>query len=239
MTTERSELDDEASESASAARATKKRAEAKHEEVDRIILEAREGEAMEPHPVIVERHPARETEMIVWRTPDGIAAADLLEMPIEGDLIAAREAQGCTLFDTRACTPEELDAIEREKQQALPLPGPEMADVVADLLADPLAQPAAAQGAEDVSAAAPGPAEGSPRDEETGCPGIVAEGPDGPLGDVLCTQPPAKRGHGFCEAHKALPGSDRARLVARRVTRLELRAAPPQGEQQPDAAAAG
>lgn len=108
----------------------KQSAEAKHAEADRIVLDARSGTTLTPYPVIVERHPERPHEMIVWRVPDGVIAADILELgPEVTNQREAREAQGCMEVESRACTPEELDAAKREdwKRQNPELPFPEEA----------------------------------------------------------------------------------------------------------------
>ncbi len=121
-------LDREAAEASALARTRKKAAEAKHEEADRIVLEARSGQMNQPYSVLVERHPTRATEMLVWRPPDGVAAADLLdaELPDGEERIAAREAQGCILVEQRAMLPEELEIAEAEDhaRQNPPLPFP-------------------------------------------------------------------------------------------------------------------
>lgn len=121
-------LDREAADASALARTRKKAAEAKHEEADRIVLEARSGQMNQPYTVIVERHPTRATEMLVWRTPDGVPASDLLdsELPADDERIAAREAQGCVLVEQRAMLPEELEIAETEDhpRQNPPLPFP-------------------------------------------------------------------------------------------------------------------
>src|SRR4051812_42179247 len=94
-------LDREFADLSGDARTKKKAAEAKHEEADRIVMDAQSGTVLLPYPVIVERHPTHPTEMTVWRTPDGVVSLDLLEadMPEGMERIAAREAQGCILVD--------------------------------------------------------------------------------------------------------------------------------------------
>lgn len=106
-------------------------ADSLHAEADRIVLDAHTGTVAAPFPVIVERHPVRAHEMIVWRVPDGIAGADLLaaELPEGEARIAAREAQGCFFLEARAMAPDELEVAraedERRRNPLLPgLDGP-------------------------------------------------------------------------------------------------------------------
>jgi hypothetical protein len=119
-------LDRQASSLSTDARRAKKAAEAKHAEADQITLDAQNGTVLAPYPVIVERHPQHPTEMLTWRVPDGVAAAELLEVPLVPgeDHITQREAQGCALLETRAMSPEELEAarVEDDKRKNPELP---------------------------------------------------------------------------------------------------------------------
>lgn len=118
---EANSLFDEASELADSAKNTKKSAEAKRAEAERVLFDAQSGTMLRPYPVIVERHPTRPAEMMVWRVADGLDASELLqvETAMEGKLseeehIAAREAQGCTLLESRAMSPDEMAVAQAE-----------------------------------------------------------------------------------------------------------------------------
>lgn len=121
-------LFDEAAELTDEAKNKKKSAEAKREEGKKVLFDAQNGQALQPYPVIVERHPVRPAEMLVWRVADGMAAGDLLELEptetprTEEEHFAAREAQGCTLLETRAMSPEELEVAREADQGRLPFP---------------------------------------------------------------------------------------------------------------------
>lgn len=105
----------------------KQRAEAKHAEAEAVVRDANAGKMRQEYPIIVEQHPTHPAEMIEWRVPDGVAAADILNLtvdPAEGQSpldahIAAREAQGCVQIQIRAMTAAELDAADKARQ--LPL----------------------------------------------------------------------------------------------------------------------
>jgi len=113
-------LFDEAAELADEAKNKKKSAEAKREEGKKVLFDAQNGQALQPYPVIVERHPVRPVEMMVWRVADGMTASELLELDpteqprTEEEHIAARESQGCTLVESRAMTPDELAVAQAE-----------------------------------------------------------------------------------------------------------------------------
>lgn len=120
MMHEANALRDEAADLAERAKNKKKSSEAKREEAERVLFDADTGTMLKPYPVIVERHPVRPAEMMVWRVADGLTAAELLELePVEQprteeEHIAAREAQGCTLLESRAMTPDELAVAQAE-----------------------------------------------------------------------------------------------------------------------------
>jgi len=124
-------LKDEAADYAEKAKNTKKSYEAKRAEAERVLFDAQSGTMLKPYPVIVERHPVRPAEMMVWRVADGLTAAELLELePVEQprteeEHIAAREAQGCTLIESRAMNPDELAVATAEDRARAnpPLPG--------------------------------------------------------------------------------------------------------------------
>src|SRR5581483_6708711 len=71
-------------------------------------------------------HPTHPTDMIVWRTPDGVPPAEVLdaELPEGQERIAAREAQGCIQIEVRAMFPDELElaAVEDDARLNPPLP---------------------------------------------------------------------------------------------------------------------
>ena len=96
------------------------------------VREADAGHKGAEYSVLVERHPDRAVEMMVWRIPTGIeldVALDLSnEKPAEGEtVIQLRERQGCLLVETRAMSPDEVRAadIADDKHRApmLPLEG--------------------------------------------------------------------------------------------------------------------
>jgi hypothetical protein len=95
----------------------KQRAASKHSDGEAIVADANSGTTAAPYPVIVERHPLHSAEMVVWRTPDGIEPASLIDAltaETDAEYTSAREAQGCTLVEVRAMTPDELDIARRE-----------------------------------------------------------------------------------------------------------------------------
>lgn len=113
-------LFEEAADFAEKGKNTKKSAEAKRGEAERVLFDAQSGTMLRPYPVLVERHPVRPAEMMVWRVADGLIPAELLELEpteeprSEEEHIAAREAQGCTLLESRAMNPDELAVAQAE-----------------------------------------------------------------------------------------------------------------------------
>lgn len=118
----------ELSDLADQVKSLKSEIDVKIEEFRRSVREAHEGTKGASYDVIVERHPEHPAEMIVWRPADGTDPQAILDAPVpEGmTLEAHREAQGCTIVETRAMTPEELHAAEKEdwahKHPELPFP---------------------------------------------------------------------------------------------------------------------
>lgn len=117
----------------------KQRAEAKHAEAEAVVRDANDGKMRQEYPIIVEPHPTHPAEIIEWRVPDGVVAADILNItvvPAEGQSlldahIAAREAQGCVQIQIRAMTAAELDAVDKARQIPLGIetaPQPRAAD---------------------------------------------------------------------------------------------------------------
>ncbi len=231
-------LDTEVSSLSETLKAAKQRAAAKHDEGERIIMDAQQGTMAQPYPVIVERHPTHPAEMIVWRVPDGVMAAEVLDLTEEGDArLAAREAQGCTLVETRAMWPEELalSAVVDHAHQNPTLPIPLDPVEAAEGLA------AGEQPTDEEIAAGNAPGEDVSGDEPDGdepaapkkkgaitCP-FILEQPDvnDPARDVLCGAAGAGRRKGFCAEHYELTGGATGNktqklALSRRTARKQL-----------------
>ena len=189
----------------------KQSAEAKHEEGERLVADAANGTSLAPFDVLVERHPTRPFEVIEWRPPDGVAAADILELTEEGEArMAAREAQGCVIYQTRAMSSEELALAEAEDHARRNPELPLAAAAEEETGATPAAE----------NDATPAPAKRS--SVTTQCPTVRTEGLT-PLLDVLCDGTGAPRRKGFCPAcHAELTDAKKVGFIARRRERQRL-----------------
>ena len=220
------------------AKALKAEIEVKCDELRRAVREAHEGTKGAAYPVLVERHPDHPAEMIVWRCPDGVEAKDIVHgMMADGShiaeaTIAAREAQGCVLVETRAMTGEELRAAKpedwRAKNPELPFPEStvvEGANGGASVIVfeggkkDSVEEPVSG----DNGSAAP--AKGTPL-----CPFVLVEGADA-TSDQVCGRFGVRRHRGFCPEHvEALGGAEKLhdkevmRMLARRQARKDAAA---------------
>ena len=184
---------------------------AKHEEGERLVADAANGTSLAPFDVLVERHPTRPFEVIEWRPPDGVAAADILELTEEGEArMAAREAQGCVIYQTRAMSSEELALAEAEDHARRNPELPLAAAAEEETGATPAAE----------NDATPAPAKRS--SVTTQCPTVRTEGLT-PLLDVLCDGTGAPRRKGFCPAcHAELTDAKKVGFIARRRERQRL-----------------
>lgn len=192
------ELDGELADLKEQVKDVKARAAAKHGEADRIVLDAQSGTMAAPFPVIVERHPSRPLEMNVWRVPDGVAAAEILELPVDlvGEArIAAREAQGCILLEARAMDPDELEQARSEDERRI---NPELP------FEAPAADPSAIEqdwidAGEPETFESEGHADAKPARPAPACPYILEQPELGdPTRDVICGAVGAPRRKGFC-----------------------------------------
>lgn len=203
----------------------KQRAAAKHAEGERIVAEAQSGTTAAPYPVIVERHPSRPLEMNVWRVPDGMAPSDVLVLAEEGDArIAAREAQGCTLVETRAMNPDEVAVAEEEdrkrREPELPLDQEQQASATPDAGPSASEEEASTEGegeqeeSEPTRAASPQPL----------CPYVEERHETDPRQDKICGVEGIRRARGFCSDHYAsLGGKNGSASMTEMITRRTQR----------------
>jgi hypothetical protein len=219
-------------------------AEAKQSESNQTVTEAHNGKKGEAYPVIIARNEER-LEMRVWAVPLGVEAQALLdEQAAEGETEQAlRERQGCTLVDTRAMSPEELDVAKaedhRRKHPELPFPEAPVGAPTGEQPAEgeraaegegakvlPFEAPTAEgeQGAGGEASGEAAPVDG----EKKGiapclCPAILQFGTL-ITDDVLCGQPGSRRKRGLCDEHQRADSGVINDWIARRDTRRKEQA---------------